>query len=182
MVAPAVAKSLSPVNRLCMCTHLATCHAMAFETRHADSDGHRRDGHGSNDRARSLFRQPRRAATRSDQRREPGERHLSRSAESGIGYPVPRGAVAPTDRCGRSAAVLGVVQQCAKANPERRLGAPGDASGFGDFRDHLGVNMRLATGGIRELHWHLAAEWAYMTYGKCRVTVLDTRATPMSRT
>src|ERR1700730_8389747 len=25
-----------------------------------------------------------------------------------------------------------------------------------------GVNMRLAAGGIRELHWHLAAEWAYM--------------------
>jgi oxalate decarboxylase len=36
-----------------------------------------------------------------------------------------------------------------------------------------GVNMRLAAGGIRELHWHLAAEWAYMTYGSCRVTVLD---------
>ena len=36
-----------------------------------------------------------------------------------------------------------------------------------------GINMRLAAGGIRELHWHLAAEWAYMTYGKCRVTVLD---------
>ena len=33
--------------------------------------------------------------------------------------------------------------------------------------------MRLTAGGIRELHWHLAAEWAYMTYGKCRVTVLD---------
>lgn len=38
-----------------------------------------------------------------------------------------------------------------------------------------GVNMRLAAGGIRELHWHLAAEWAYMTYGKCRVTVLDNK-------
>jgi oxalate decarboxylase len=36
-----------------------------------------------------------------------------------------------------------------------------------------GVNMRLTAGGIRELHWHLAAEWAYMTYGWCRVTVLD---------
>lgn len=36
-----------------------------------------------------------------------------------------------------------------------------------------GINMRLAAGGIRELHWHLAAEWAYMTYGNCRVTVLD---------
>ncbi len=36
-----------------------------------------------------------------------------------------------------------------------------------------GVNMRLNAGGIRELHWHLAAEWAYMSYGNCRITVLD---------
>jgi oxalate decarboxylase len=33
-----------------------------------------------------------------------------------------------------------------------------------------GVNMRLTAGGIRELHWHQAAEWAIMTYGSCRVT------------
>jgi oxalate decarboxylase len=36
-----------------------------------------------------------------------------------------------------------------------------------------GVNMRLAAGGVRELHWHQAAEWGYMSYGSCRVTVLD---------
>jgi oxalate decarboxylase len=36
-----------------------------------------------------------------------------------------------------------------------------------------GVNMRLSTGGIREMHWHLAAEWAIMTNGRCRITVLD---------
>jgi oxalate decarboxylase len=41
-----------------------------------------------------------------------------------------------------------------------------------------GVNMRLAAGGIRELHWHQAAEWAFMTYGNCRVTVLDTSGRP----
>jgi oxalate decarboxylase len=41
-------------------------------------------------------------------------------------------------------------------------------------RDFTGVNMRLAAGGIRELHWHRAAEWAVMTYGQCRVTVMDT--------
>ena len=39
------------------------------------------------------------------------------------------------------------------------------------------VNMRLTAGGVRELHWHQAAEWAYMTYGNCRVTVID----PMGR-
>jgi oxalate decarboxylase len=36
-----------------------------------------------------------------------------------------------------------------------------------------GVNMRLTRGGIREMHWHLAAEWAYVTYGTCRVTTID---------
>jgi oxalate decarboxylase len=36
-----------------------------------------------------------------------------------------------------------------------------------------GVNMRLSAGGIREMHWHISAEWGYMTNGRCRVTVLD---------
>lgn len=36
-----------------------------------------------------------------------------------------------------------------------------------------GVNMRLTSGGIREMHWHLFGEWAYMSYGSCRVTVLN---------
>jgi oxalate decarboxylase len=36
-----------------------------------------------------------------------------------------------------------------------------------------GVNMRLNAGGVRELHWHKAAEWAYMLYGKARITAID---------
>jgi len=36
-----------------------------------------------------------------------------------------------------------------------------------------GVNMRLNAGGIRELHWHKAGEWAYMLYGKARITAID---------
>jgi oxalate decarboxylase len=28
-----------------------------------------------------------------------------------------------------------------------------------------GVDMRLTAGGIRELHWHMAAEWSLMLYG-----------------
>ncbi|MEP9376545.1 cupin domain-containing protein [Aquabacter sp. CN5-332] len=36
-----------------------------------------------------------------------------------------------------------------------------------------GVNMRLTRGGIRELHWHQAAEWAYVTRGAVRVTTID---------
>lgn len=34
-----------------------------------------------------------------------------------------------------------------------------------------GVNMRLTKGSFRELHWHLADEWALMLTGKARVTV-----------
>ena len=40
-------------------------------------------------------------------------------------------------------------------------------------KDLAGVNMRLTAGSYRELHWHTANEWAYMIYGKARVTVLN---------
>src|SRR5438132_3343752 len=36
-----------------------------------------------------------------------------------------------------------------------------------------GVNMRLSAGGVRELHWHTAAEWAIMLYGTARITAID---------
>jgi oxalate decarboxylase len=36
-----------------------------------------------------------------------------------------------------------------------------------------GVNMRLKPGGIRELHWHKEAEWAYVIAGSCRISLLD---------
>jgi oxalate decarboxylase len=36
-----------------------------------------------------------------------------------------------------------------------------------------GVNMRLNAGGVRELHWHKQAEWAYMLYGTARITAID---------
>jgi oxalate decarboxylase len=40
-------------------------------------------------------------------------------------------------------------------------------------KDIAGVNMRLNRGGVRELHWHKAAEWAYMLYGTARITAVD---------
>jgi oxalate decarboxylase len=36
-----------------------------------------------------------------------------------------------------------------------------------------GVNMRLTPGGVRELHWHQQAEWAYMLLGHARITSVD---------
>jgi oxalate decarboxylase len=40
-------------------------------------------------------------------------------------------------------------------------------------KDIAGVNMRLTAGGIRELHWHEASEWALMLSGNARITALD---------
>jgi len=47
-------------------------------------------------------------------------------------------------------------------------------SDFAISAEISGVNMRLSAGGIREMHWHRAAEWAIVTNGRCRITVLDT--------
>src|ERR1700730_17592540 len=46
---------------------------------------------------------------------------------------------------------------------------------LGIAKSIAGVNMRLNAGGARELHWHKAAEWAYMLYGTARVTAVDTK-------
>lgn len=63
-------------------------------------------------------------------------------------------------------------------NAPRRTQAGGWArqvtqADFQISKEISGVNMRLAPGGVRELHWHQAAEWGFMTSGRCRVTVLD---------
>ena len=47
------------------------------------------------------------------------------------------------------------------------------ATEFPASKEVSAVNMRLGPGGIREMHWHLAGEWALMTNGRCRVTMLD---------
>jgi oxalate decarboxylase len=36
-----------------------------------------------------------------------------------------------------------------------------------------GVEMRLTAGGVRELHWHVEAEWAIMLEGNARITAVD---------
>jgi oxalate decarboxylase len=44
---------------------------------------------------------------------------------------------------------------------------------LGISKDIAGVNMRLNAGGVRELHWHKAAEFAFMLYGSARITAID---------
>jgi oxalate decarboxylase len=36
-----------------------------------------------------------------------------------------------------------------------------------------GVQMFLIKGGVRELHWHVGAEWAFMIGGSARITAVD---------
>ena len=40
-------------------------------------------------------------------------------------------------------------------------------------RSMAGVDMRLTSGGVRELHWHTASEWAYVLAGRARITAID---------
>src|SRR6202022_2381594 len=47
------------------------------------------------------------------------------------------------------------------------------ARDLGVSKNIAGVNMRLNRGGVRELHWHKAAEWAYILYGNARITAVD---------
>src|SRR5882757_3039198 len=47
------------------------------------------------------------------------------------------------------------------------------ARDLGVSKHIAGVNMRLNRGGVRELHWHKAAEWAYLLYGNARITAVD---------
>jgi oxalate decarboxylase len=44
---------------------------------------------------------------------------------------------------------------------------------LGVSKNIAGVDMRLNAGGVRELHWHKAGEWAYMLYGTARITAID---------
>jgi len=40
-------------------------------------------------------------------------------------------------------------------------------------KEIAGVNMRLTAGSFRELHWHLADEWAIMLTGKARISIMQ---------
>lgn len=44
---------------------------------------------------------------------------------------------------------------------------------FAVAKSIAGVNMRLTAGGIRELHWHVPAEWAFMLTGQAQITSVD---------
>ena len=39
--------------------------------------------------------------------------------------------------------------------------------------DIAGAHLFMNPGGAREMHWHNAAEWAYILSGQCQITVVD---------
>ena len=45
-------------------------------------------------------------------------------------------------------------------------------------KELAGVNMKLDPGGIRELHWHKQAEWAFMLEGRAQITAVDPDGCP----
>ncbi len=49
---------------------------------------------------------------------------------------------------------------------------------FAISKDIAGVNMRLGRNAIREMHWHQQSEWAIVTDGVCRITILDELGRP----
>ncbi len=102
----------------------------------------------------------------------------------------------------RGASILGPTNPAREAQAADLVAAPATDRGtvanmrwsFADSHNHLepggwgrqttlrelpiattlaGVNMRLTPGGVRELHWHTAAEWAYMIAGRARITAVD---------
>lgn len=44
---------------------------------------------------------------------------------------------------------------------------------LGISKNIAGVDMRLNVDGVREMHWHKEAEWAFMLYGSARITAVD---------
>lgn len=53
--------------------------------------------------------------------------------------------------------------------------AGGNGAGIAVSKSIAGVDMRLTAGGTRELHWHTAAEWAFMLSGSARITAIDAK-------
>lgn len=47
------------------------------------------------------------------------------------------------------------------------------AKGLPIATDIAGAHLYLNAGGVREMHWHNSAEWAYILSGHCQVTVVD---------
>jgi oxalate decarboxylase len=53
-----------------------------------------------------------------------------------------------------------------------------DSTNFNVARSVAAALVTVKPGGIREMHWHQQAEWSIMTYGHCRITVLDAMGRP----
>ena len=123
--------------------------------------------------AGGLVRQPGLAAARGRQRDEPRQYDRSGPAQSGARRPVPGRIVAAGHRCGDMPQFWASFNNASKRIQNGGWARQVTQADFQISETIAGVNMRLTAGGLRELHWHVFSEWAFMTYGSCRITVLD---------
>lgn len=66
-----------------------------------------------------------------------------------------------------------LVCKCAYEDPHRRLVRAVTQRELVISTSMAGLNVRLTPDGVRELHWHKQAEWAFMLAGKARITAVD---------
>ncbi|BDA50372.1 probable oxalate decarboxylase OxdD [Coccomyxa sp. Obi] len=68
------------------------------------------------------------------------------------------------------------MQQWSKVEPLTYPGGTYKYSNVQNFPGAAGISAALITlfpGGLRELHWHNATEWAIVLHGTCRATVME---------
>ena len=85
--------------------------------------------------------------------------------------PTPSSLHKPTQAASKPSNIL----SASRTNACRRAAGPAKSpsASFPFPKSIAGVDMRLTAGGVRELHWHTAGEWAIMLYGNARITGLD---------
>lgn len=158
-----------------------SAHERLFETRPSAGQRSGSGSRRSSGRQSWNVRQPRPSGTRTDECLQSHRSHRTRASESALASQFPSFQnPPPTDVDGMD------LFWASFNNAHKRFQNGGWArevtqSDFAISDAVSGVNMRLGPGGVRELHWHQQAEWAVMTDGKCRITIIDGDGRPAVR-
>jgi len=83
-----------------------------------------------------------------------------------------------TERCLR----LSIPSPWRTSGSTPEVDTPSHGAGTADCEDTCRRGDALTAGGVRELHWHVPAEWAMMLYGHARITAVDQQGRSLSMT
>jgi oxalate decarboxylase len=111
--------------------------------------------------------------------RKPGR---SRSAECRHRQSVSVGPISASNRRRRHALTWASFNNASKRIQDGGWAREVTVNDFAISKEIAGLNMRLTAGGIREPHWHQAAEWAIMTYGYAESQFSTRKGDPMWQT